>query len=662
MEDSVESSLNAAVDNEGFLLSAGASEPLHDEIVHNMKVSLCWDQNVVKLSIDYFSFNNVTFVSYLSCGRSYDKMVLTSEFIKHGVRVSAKEIDKNSDIEVEKLLQRWNTNLGVLLNGDCNNTADILETASSLKLFDSTHVWLVYSLKASSMEYIDQKFQDLELSIDADVVLATNNGSCYELTDAYNYGKIQGNPLEKRFLGTWNSNEGLNIVIKGYKYYHRWNFNNLTFRAISVLLEKPMKFYPEILSESQYTPGVAAITKVASQLLNILKEQHNFRFNYTIASRWIGSPEPNSTLAVSNSLFWKEQDISSTSARIFPHWLSWVDIYFPPVTHLETKFYYLIPDKGVGDYENRFLTPMSDGVWWCSFGTGVVCAVVLGAAALLEKRKDPGSYAFFSVFATTCQQDYEDGIPLSADALSSQGRRCTLLVIGLTSMLLYNYYTSSVVSWLLNAAAPSIANLDALINSDLELIFEDIGYTKGWLDNPGFFYYSGFKNIKEDELRDKKVIEAKRKLDPLQPVEAGIALVRTGKFAYHTEPFTASQVISRTFTEQELCELGALPMMLPAPVYIYGQKNSPYREFFVWSLMRLQERGHIKASNARFAGTIPPCSGAMPRALALGQAAPAFVLLVEAALLSSVMLLVERIWYRRHRVKKARVIPPATFD
>lgn len=55
-------------------------------------------------------------------------------------------------------------------------------------------------------------------------------------------------------------------------------------------------------------------------------------------------------------------------------------------------------------------------------------------------------------------------------------------MVGLTSMLLYNYYTSSVVSWLLNAAAPSIANMDALINSDLELIFEDIGYTRGWLD------------------------------------------------------------------------------------------------------------------------------------------------------------------------------------
>lgn len=73
-------------------------------------------------------------------------------------------------------------------------------------------------------------------------------------------------------------------------------------------------------------------------------------------------------------------------------------------TSFRTKFYYIIPDKGVGDYENQFLTPMSSGVWWCSLASGLVCAFVLAAAAVLEKRPEPGLYAFFSVFATSCQQ------------------------------------------------------------------------------------------------------------------------------------------------------------------------------------------------------------------------------------------------------------------
>lgn len=69
-----------------------------------------------------------------------------------------------------------------------------------------------------------------------------------------------------------------------------------------------------------------------------------------------------------------------------------------------TKFYYIIPDKGVGHYENRFLTPMSPGVWWCSAAAGVVCALVLIAAAAMEGRPEPGSYGIFSVLAAGFQQ------------------------------------------------------------------------------------------------------------------------------------------------------------------------------------------------------------------------------------------------------------------
>lgn len=128
-------------------------------------------------------------------------------------------------------------------------------------------------------------------------------------------------------------------------------------------------------------------------------------------------------------------------------------------------------------------------------------------------------------------------------------------------MLLYNYYTSSVVSWLLNAAPPTIANIDGLIHSNLEVVFEDIGYTRSWLEVwcyylfllckfyynnviicsvsiwcawiiflqlPGFYYYSGFPRLKEDELRKKKVTKAKKTVNLLQSVDNGIALVRKG--------------------------------------------------------------------------------------------------------------------------------------
>ncbi|KAL4711183.1 hypothetical protein ACJJTC_011791 [Scirpophaga incertulas] len=221
-----------------------------------------------------------------------------------------------------------------------------------------------------------------------------------------------------------------------------------------------------------------------------------------------------------------------------------------------------------------------------------------------------------------------------------------MLVVGMTSMLLYNYYTSSVVSWLLNAAVPSIDSIDGLAASDLELVFENIGYAKQWLDNPGFYYFAGYKNPKEDALRDKKVTGVQKTTPLLQPAEAGIELIRRGAYAYHTEPYTASQVIARKFEERELCALGSLQMMPPSQVYIMGQKRSPYGRFFIWSMMRLSERGHTQAARRRVGGRMPACSGRTPRALALGQAAPAFALLAQLAVLATVALVAELLWHR----------------
>lgn len=38
-----------------------------------------------------------------------------------------------------------------------------------------------------------------------------------------------------------------------------------------------MSFRPELLTDGSYTPGVAAMTKITSQLLKLLRDQHNFR-------------------------------------------------------------------------------------------------------------------------------------------------------------------------------------------------------------------------------------------------------------------------------------------------------------------------------------------------------------------------------------------------
>lgn len=48
------------------------------------------------------------------------------------------------------------------------------------------------------------------------------------------------------------------------------------------------------------------------------------------------------------------------------------------------------------------------------------------------------------------------------------------------------------------------------------------------LQSPGVYYYSGYKNPKEDELREKKVTNAKRTVPLMLSAADGIELIRTG--------------------------------------------------------------------------------------------------------------------------------------
>lgn len=63
-----------------------------------------------------------------------------------------------------------------------------------------------------------------------------------------------------------------------------------------------------------------------------------------------------------------------------------------------------------------------------------------------------------------------------------QARKLTVFVTGICCVLVHNYYTSSVVSWLLNGPPPSLNSLRELLGSPLDVILEDVGYARSWLN------------------------------------------------------------------------------------------------------------------------------------------------------------------------------------
>ncbi|CAG9584356.1 unnamed protein product [Danaus chrysippus] len=202
----------------------------------------------------------------------------------------------------------------------------------------------------------------------------------------------------------------------------------------------------------------------------------------------------------------------------------------------------------------------------------------------------------------------------------------------------------SVVSWLLNAPPPSINSLWELLDSPLQPVFQDTGFTYSWLQLPD--YYFNTKYAKAEYQLKKKALDIKKKGKPiLKLARDGISLVKEGGYVYHGEIDSANKIIAETFNQRELCDLGSLQSMDKTLAYISVQKKSAYKEFFKWSSLRLTEAGILNRIHRRTLGRPNKCELSSPQALALGGAAPAFIVLAVGYMIAIVIMLVERYNY-----------------
>ncbi|XP_047995152.1 ionotropic receptor 75a-like [Leguminivora glycinivorella] len=612
-----------------------------------------FEHNVIDFSLDLLKARDVKSICLLTCGdRSwYLKFAINAS--KVSIAVSHVGIDDSlSDLDSLGLcLNPGSIDVGVLIDTKCPLYEEVLIYASKKLLFNAYHKWLVINVDtwmsnvSNSVEMNENMsrfigtFQKLNLSVDADITLSLQKGSENNIYEVYNFGKIRGGDVVVKKVGNWRNKTDLINNLNAYKYYRRWDFENSTINYVGVMSTPPREFDVNMLIEDVPAPGVAVVTTIGTRVLVELAELHNIRYNYTIVDRWIGKFERNATPAVATSIYFKDQDVTPV-LRVTSEIFKRVGIVSSPVSSIETRYYYRIPTTGPGKFENQFLRPLTNGVWGCVVAVIFLCALVLFLTARAERRPAALQYAVFSVAATFCQQFFEDG-GVDESGRESSARQLTVLVTGTSCVLIYNYYTSSVVSWLLNGPPPSINSLQELLESPLCLIYEDIGYTRSWLQNPTYYY-----NKKNAEVEDKlkfKVFRKKKGEPLLVPLEKGIEMVKAGGYAYHTEVYNANMLISRNFNQEELCELGSLQSMEKTDLYMAIPKDSPYKEFFNWNILRLFETGVVSHIQRQAQSPEISCEGSSPRALALGGAAPAFLLLAFGYLLAVIIVLIERL-------------------
>ncbi|EDW29485.1 GL22748 [Drosophila persimilis] len=223
----------------------------------------------------------------------------------------------------------------------------------------------------------------------------------------------------------------------------------------------------------------------------------------------------------------------------------------------------------------------------------------------------------------------------------SNGGRLIYFALFLISFIMYNYYTSVVVSSLLSSPVKSkIKTMQQLAESQLTVGLEPLPFTKSYLN------YSRRSDI---HLFIKRKIESQSKNPDLWlPAEEGVLRVRDNPgYVYVFETSSGYAYVERYFTAQEICDLNEILFRPEQLFYTHLHRNSTYKELFRLRLLRVLETGVYRKQRSYWVHMKLHCV-AQNFVITVGMeyVAPLLLMLIFGYILVVFILLLELAWQR----------------
>ncbi|XP_049318491.1 ionotropic receptor 75a isoform X3 [Bactrocera dorsalis] len=383
-----------------------------------------------------------------------------------------------------------------------------------------------------------------------------------------------------------------------------------------------------LLSDPGKQSGISAFTKYYYELVQILKDHINFRIEFRVARGWAGKLANTSyRLGFLGIMARNEADVGASGIFNRLNRFSDFDIIHQG-WKFETAFIYraYASELSFQIKGDNFLIPLKRDVWLAIIWLFAVISLVywllsnvnlklqlknnkqlLDARCLQhvqteltqeEHKRTFGEYTndyyssdlrdtlpvsniFLIIIAAICQQSI---ISLSR----SSAIRILYFVIFINTLLIYNYYTSSVVSGLLSSSLQGPANIDEIITSSLKVSFEDIGYYK--------VLFKESNSPVVARLIHKKLLSSRKYYDlpVFTNIKTALPFIKDGSYAFHCEVVDAFAEIAKNFEAKELCSLrvikGLMEMELMNGIV---HKNSQYTEIFRFTMHWAREIGLV---------------------------------------------------------------------
>ncbi|XP_060536547.1 glutamate receptor ionotropic, delta-2-like [Cylas formicarius] len=471
---------------------------------------------------------------------------------------------------------------GIVADADCTNIDNLLVKCGRYKLFDPKYRWLIL---ASSKNYRDI-FEGVDINVDVDITVVyparnSNSTTKYIFMDIYNPASEGGGSLKTTHLGFDNDSLDRRLLeLETNKNWIRRDLTGVTFNAMVVLHDPFVGNYEDYIISDDHRE-INTYDRFHYRLMYQCKDHHNFSFN-TSWGKLYGYKTSNGTMdGLVGEMEQRRVDMG-LSPLFIQEDRAKVISYGRRTWFLRSAFVFRNP-KSLNSLE-IFVRPFSAALWFAVFLLAIVSAFVLRFSLRCETNhrvdtplESTWSYVILSVIGSFCQQG------VNAVPAFFCGKIGIISLLLVTTMV-YQFYSASLVSSLINVPLVLINSLDNLLRSNLKIGIENIAfniqYFKRTTDPSALRLYNKWVLDKEDEA--------------YLNASDGLQLMKKGQYAFHVELVKAYAYMKANLRDDEICEVTQLPMFSAISTYANFVKHSPFQNLINVCLQRIAESGVMR--------------------------------------------------------------------
>ncbi|XP_055604988.1 ionotropic receptor 75a-like [Uranotaenia lowii] len=309
------------------------------------------------------------------------------------------------------------------------------------------------------------------------------------------------------------------------------------------------------------------------RLSRLLSYHLNFRIQFVIAQAIsFESIKTNATLGTIGQLQHNLVDFSVSPMSYLKDRMS---LYQPTIEMMTAKIACIFRHPKKQNGESTFFKPFEKHLWIAMAALLVGSVIMLMTASFfhLKKHYSWDTEYFFGLLGFFLQQSF-------SGTFATRSQQLTVVSILLFCILIYEFYCSFIISYILLPTPKTIKTSQQLLESSLEVSIEDLSYNK--------YFLSVTRDLTLIEIYHRKILPNKQ---AFVNVTDGLALVKKGGHAFNCDTGYAYTWILDMLDDDEICELQEVQLYPLLPLHVVMPIGSPLRKIFRVSLQRFLETG-----------------------------------------------------------------------